>query len=297
MPIGDQAVLSTGQVDVEGFFDATTSTVSYIVTDPDTGSCTIIDPVLDYSARSGRTDTASADRLIEHVRNKDLNVRWILETHVHADHLTSAPYLQSELGGQTAIGGNVVEVQEVFAEAFHAGESFSKDGSQWDILVAEGQELELGSATIKVMETPGHTPACVSYLIADAVFVGDTIFMPDYGTARCDFPGGDANILYNSVQRILELPDQTRVFTCHDYGGEGRDYSWESSVASQRRDNVHLGGEKTRSDFVTLRQSRDAGLQLPELILPSVQVNMRAGVFPPAEENGVSYIKIPLNKF
>ena len=293
----DKAVLSEGQVRVEGFFDPATSTISYIVTDPATSVCAVIDPVLDYEARAGRTHTTSADRLVTHIKANNLDVAWILETHVHADHLTSAPYLQEAVGGQTAIGANVTSVQEVFGNAFGAGDDFRRDGSQWDKLVSEGDSLELGELAIKVMETPGHTPACVSYVIADALFVGDTIFMPDFGTARCDFPGGDAEILYASVERLLQLPDETRIFTCHDYGGEGRDYAWESTVHQQRQDNVHLGGGKTKEEFVALREGRDAGLSLPELILPSVQVNMRAGEFPPPEQDDVSYIKIPLNVF
>jgi len=293
----DNVVVSEGQVLVESLFDPTTSTVTYVVTDPSSKCCAVIDPVLDYEARAGRTSTTSADRLISHIREKGLSVEWILETHVHADHLTAAPYLQDELGGRTVIGHHVKTVQEVFGEAFNTGAVFKRDGSQWDQLVAEGDELKLGEQTIRVMETPGHTPACVSYAIADAVFVGDTIFMPDYGTARCDFPGGDAQVLYASVERLLQLPEETRVFTCHDYGGEGRGFAWESSVGQQKRDNVHLGGDKTREEFVALRTGRDANLSLPELILPSVQVNMRAGQFPPAEEDGASYIKIPLNKF
>jgi glyoxylase-like metal-dependent hydrolase (beta-lactamase superfamily II) len=288
---------SEGLVTVEGFFDPSTSTVSYIVTDPATNTCAVIDPVLDYEARSGRTNTSSAEKLVSHIHQHDLTVAWILETHVHADHLTAAPFLQQELGGQTVIGHQVKVVQEVFGEAFDAGPSFRRDGSQWDRLVQEGDMLELGQQKIRVIETPGHTPACVSYVIADAVFVGDVIFMPDYGTARCDFPGGDAETLYDSVQRLLELVPETRVFTCHDYGGEGRSYEWESSIAQQRRNNVHLGNGKTRAEFVAVREGRDAGLSLPELILPAVQINMRAGVFPPAEENGVSYIRIPLDKF
>jgi glyoxylase-like metal-dependent hydrolase (beta-lactamase superfamily II) len=297
MPLGDQAVLSQGDVDVDGFFDPSTSTVTYVVTDPTTKICAIIDPVLDYEARAGRTTTKNADKLIDHVKNKGLTVKWILETHVHADHLTAAPYIQEKLGGQTVIGHHVSKIQEVFGKAFHAGPDFERDGSQWDQLVTEGNELALGEQAIRVMETPGHTPACVSYMVADAVFVGDTIFMPDYGTARCDFPGGNAETLYNSVARVLELPDETRVFTCHDYGGEGRDFAWESSVAKQRQNNVHIGGGKSQVEFVALRQGRDAGLSLPELILPSVQVNMRAGKFPPEEADGTAYIKIPLNKF
>jgi len=295
--MSEQTVLSEGKVNVEGFFDPVTSTVTYLVSDPATGTGAIIDPVLDYEARSGRTSTSSADKLIAHVKEKDLKIKWILETHVHADHLTASPYVQKELGGQTVIGRCVTIVQQAFGDAFNAGGTFKRDGSQWDRLVGEGDELNLGDQVVKVMETPGHTPACVSYVFADAVFVGDTVFMPDYGTARCDFPGGDADILYSSVQRLMELPDDMRMFTCHDYGGEGRDFAWESSVAQQRRDNVHLGGGKSRPDFVALRKGRDAGLSLPELILPSVQVNMRAGEFPVPEDNETSYIKIPLNIF
>ena len=293
----DKAVLSEGQVRVEGFFDPSTFTVSYIVTDPATSVCAIIDPVLDYEARAGRTRTDNADRLINHVRENSLTLAWILETHVHADHVTSAPYLKGELGGEMVIGTNVTQVQEVFGKAFGAEDEFKCDGSQWDRLVSDGEELPLGDQVIRVMETPGHTPACVSYVISDAVFVGDTIFMPDFGTARCDFPGGDADILFSSVERLLALPGGTRVFTCHDYGGEGRTFAWESTIARQKSDNVHLGGGKTRAEFVDLRNGRDSGLSLPELILPSVQINMRAGNFPPKESDQISYIKIPLNIF
>ena len=281
--------------EVAGFFDDATFTVSYVIADPEARRCAIVDSVLDYDAKSGRTSTASADALIAHVRERGLSVDWILETHPHADHLTAAPYLKRALGGTIGIGEKVCRVQRNFRAVFNLGPDFRTDGSQFDRLFADGERFAIGSLKAEVMATPGHTPSCVSYRVGDAVFVGDTMFMPDYGSARCDFPEGDARTLYHSVKRILALPPQTRLFMCHDYGPNGRPYRWETTVAEQRAENIHLHDGIDEEAFVRLRRERDAGLDMPALILPAIQVNIRAGAFPPAEENGVSYLKIPLN--
>lgn len=282
---------------VKAFFDEATFTASYVVHDPTNKEAAIIDSVLDFDAASGRSDTHSADAIIAYVRDAGLKVRWILETHVHADHLSAAPYLKEKLGGTTAIGGNVPTIQKTFGEIFNAEAEFARDGRQFDKLFADGETFKIGEIEAKVIYTPGHTPACVTYVIGDAAFVGDTLFMPDYGTARCDFPGGDAKTLYRSIQKIFALPDETRVFTCHDYKAPGRDeFAWESTVAEQKAKNIHVGGGVSEDKFVKMREERDATLSMPTLILPSVQVNMRAGDFPPAEDNGVSYLKLPLNR-
>lgn len=281
---------------VTAFFDPDTSTYSYVVRDPASQACVIIDSVLDYDPASGRTKTAGAERIVEFVREQQLKVEFLLETHVHADHLSAAPYLQQQLGGQLAIGAKITTVQQVFAEIFNAEAEFAKDGSQFDRLLNEGDILTFGGMSIEVLHTPGHTPACLSYVIGDAVFVGDTLFMPDYGTARCDFPGGDAHTLYKSIQRLFELPDNTRMFLCHDYKAPGREeYCNETTVAEQRQNNIHVRQGVSEDEFVVMRTERDATLSMPTLILPSVQVNMRAGELPPAEDNGVRYLKIPLN--
>ncbi|HZJ96039.1 MAG TPA: MBL fold metallo-hydrolase [Thiopseudomonas sp.] len=281
---------------VTSFFDPATYTYSYVVRDPSSQSCVIIDSVLDYDPASGRTETISADKIISFVKEQQLNVEWLLETHVHADHLSAAPYLQAQLGGQLAIGAQITTVQQVFGEIFNAEAQFARDGSQFDRLLNEGDSLNFGDLSVQVLHTPGHTPACLSYVIGDAVFVGDTLFMPDYGTARCDFPGGDAHRLYQSIQRLFELPDSTRVFLCHDYKAPGRDeYCNETTIAEQRQNNIHVREGITAEEFVAMRTARDATLDMPTLILPSVQVNMRAGELPPAEDNGVRYLKIPLN--
>lgn len=281
---------------VTAFFDPDTSTYSYVVRDPASQACVIIDSVLDYDPASGRTKTVGAERIVEFVREQQLKVEFLLETHVHADHLSAAPYLQQQLGGQLAIGAKITTVQQVFAQIFNAEAEFAKDGSQFDRLLHEGDILTFGGMSIEVLHTPGHTPACLSYVIGDAVFVGDTLFMPDYGTARCDFPGGDAHTLYKSIQRLFELPDNTRMFLCHDYKAPGRDeHCNETTVAEQRQNNIHVRQGVTEDEFVLMRTERDATLSMPTLILPSVQVNMRAGELPPAEENGVRYLKIPLN--
>lgn len=280
---------------VKAFFDKATFTITYVVSDPETRHCAIIDSVLDYDPKSGRTRTDSADDVIDYVKTEGLSVDWLLETHAHADHLSAAPYLKRELGGRIAIGAHITMVQAVFKNLFNAESEFATDGSQFDHLFHGGDTFEFGSLQAHVLHTPGHTPACVTYVIGDAAFVGDTLFMPDYGTARCDFPGGDAHTLYRSIQEILALPADTRLFMCHDYPPEGRDPRWETSVGEQRESNIHLREGTTEADFVAMRTSRDKTLDMPVLIFPSVQVNMRAGNMPPPEENGVSYLKIPLN--
>lgn len=287
--------MSLVRPDIEAFFDPATWTVSYVVTDATSGHCAIIDPVLDYDAKSGRTSTASAQKLVEFVREKKLEVDWILETHAHADHLSSAHYLKSELGGRLAVGGRITQVQKVFKGIFNLDKEFQPDGSQFDLLLEDGQTLPLGNMALRALSVPGHTQACMAYEVGNAVFVGDTLFMPDVGTARCDFPGGDAHQLYRSVQRLLALPDETRLFMCHDYPPEGRAPEWESSVAQQRSSNIHVHAGINEESFVAMRQARDATLAMPNLILPSVQINIRAGEMPPAEANGVAYLKIPLN--
>ena len=281
---------------VTTFFDPDTYTYSYVVRDPASQACVIIDSVLDYDPASGRTKTEGAERIVAFVREQQLTVEFLLETHVHADHLSAAPYLQQQLGGRLAIGAKITTVQQVFGKIFNAEAQFATDGSQFDRLLNHGDSLTCGEMTIEVLHTPGHTPACLSYVIGDAVFVGDTLFMPDYGTARCDFPGGDAHTLYRSIQRLFELPDNTRMFLCHDYKAPGRDeYCNETTVAEQRQNNIHVREGVSEDQFVAMRTERDATLSMPTLILPSVQVNMRAGELPPAEDNGVRYLKIPLN--
>lgn len=283
---------------VTHFFDEPTNTFSYVVQDPDSQSCAILDSVLDFDYAAGRTDVRSADEIIAFVRDHDLQVEWILETHVHADHLSAAPYLHETLGGKTGIGANITVVQDVFGKAFNAGTEFARDGSQFDRLFEEGDTFAIGQLEGRVLHTPGHTPACLTYVIGNAAFVGDTLFMPDYGTARCDFPGGDARTLYRSIQKVLALPDETRLFLCHDYKAPDREeYQHETSVAEQRAANVHVHEGISEEAFVKMRTERDATLDMPKLILPSVQVNMRAGHMPPAEDNGQVYLKVPVNKF
>ena len=281
---------------IQAFFDPATSTYSYVVSDPATAQCAIIDSVLDYDAAAGRTDTASADRLIAYVREQGLSVQWLLETHVHADHLSAAPYLKAALGGRLAIGEQICVVQTTFGTLFNAGSEFAVDGRQFDELLKDDQPFQIGSLSARAMHTPGHTPACMTYLIGDAAFVGDTLFMPDYGTARCDFPGGDARSLYRSIARLFALPDSTRLFMCHDYLAPGREqHCYQTTVGEQRAHNVHVHQGISEEAFVSMRQTRDAGLAMPALMLPAVQVNMRAGHLPPAEDNGVRYLKVPLN--
>ena len=285
-------------VQVRSFFDEATFTVTHVLSDPATGKAAIIDSVLDFDPASGRTSTASADAVIAYVREQGLEVEWLLETHAHADHLSAAPYLQEQLGGRLAIGRHILTVQNVFGKIFNEGTRFARDGSQFDHLFDEGDRFSVGTIPAIALHVPGHTPADMAYVIGDAVFIGDTLFMPDYGSARADFPGGDAHILYRSVRRLLSLPEASRLFLCHDYKAPGRDtYAWETTVAEQRRSNVHLHDGISEDDFVAMRKARDATLDMPRLILPSIQINMRGGHFPEPEENGVSYLKLPLNQF
>ena len=285
------------QPEISAFFDDATNTISYVLRDPGGNACAIIDSVLDFDYSSGRTDTRSADRIIAHVQEHALNVQWLLETHVHADHLSAAPYLQDRLGGKIGIGANIRQVQDVFGKVFNEGTEFQRDGSQFDQLFQDGDSLHIGQLRGDVLHTPGHTPACLTYVIGDAAFVGDTLFMPDFGTARCDFPGGSSAVLFDSIQKILSLPDETRIFVGHDYKAPGREeFAWESTVGAQKARNVHVGDGASREDFVDLRDTRDAQLDMPKLIIPSIQVNMRAGQFPPEEEDGSVYLKVPVNK-
>ena len=278
------------------FFDDKTNSASYVVHDPETMQAAIIDPVLDYDLISGRTSTESADKIAAHVTEVGLTVAWIIETHVHADHLTASRRLRKQLGGKSGIGHGITEVQKTFGALFNVTDTLPADGSQFDETFADGATFKIGNIEARIMATPGHTPACVTYVIGDACFVGDTMFMPDSGTARCDFPGGEAKQLYASLQKILELPEDMRLFVCHDYGAGGtRDFAWETTVAVQRDTNIHIGGGALEHDYVQMRRDRDATLSLPRLIIPAVQVNMRAGEMPPVEENGTSYIKVPVD--
>ena len=285
------------QPDVTAFFDDPTNTVSYIVKDPSGRACAIIDSVLDFNHASGTTDTKSADAIISHVKEHGLDVAWILESHVHADHLSAAPYLQEQLGGKIGIGHNITIVQDTFGKVFNEGTAFQRDGSQFDQLFKEGDSLHIGQLRGDVLQTPGHTPACLTFVIGDAAFVGDTLFMPDFGTARCDFPGGSAQDLYASIQKILALPDETRIFVGHDYKAPGREeFAWETTVGAQKAANVHIGGARSENDFVEMREARDATLAMPRLIIPSLQVNMRAGNMPEPDEQGDIFLKVPINK-
>ena len=282
--------------EVKAFFDNATNTVSFLAKDPDSQSVAIIDSVLDFNFSNGHTDTESADEIIAYVKANDLKVEWVLESHVHADHLSAAPYIQQQVGGKIGIGSNITIVQDVFGKVFNEGSEFQRDGSQFDKLFVDGDTIEIGGLSVDVMHTPGHTPACMTYVVGDAAFVGDTMFMPDFGTARCDFPGGSADDLYASIQKILTLPDETKIFVGHDYKAPGRDeFAWETTVAAQKAANIHVGAGKGQADFVKMRTDRDAQLSMPKLIVPSIQVNMRAGQMPAAEENGQIYLKVPIN--
>ncbi|TCL09039.1 glyoxylase-like metal-dependent hydrolase (beta-lactamase superfamily II) [Shimia isoporae] len=283
--------------EVTGFFDDATNTISFVVKDPNSASCAIIDSVLDFDYSSGRTDTKSADEVIEFVKKNDLKVEWLLESHVHADHLSAAPYLQERIGGKIGIGENITVVQDTFGKVFNEGTEFQRDGSQFDKLFVEGDSFHIGQMRGDVLHTPGHTPACLTYVIGDAAFVGDTLFMPDFGTARCDFPGGSSEMLFSSIQKILALPEETRIFVGHDYKAPGRDeYAWETTVGEQKALNVHVGEGKTQEEFVEMRDARDATLAMPKLIIPSLQVNMRAGQMPEPDEEGDVFLKVPVNK-
>ena len=280
---------------VQPFFDPVTGTVSYVVHEKPGSACAVVDPVLDYDPKSGKTFTSSAERIVAFVRERQLRLQWILETHAHADHLTAAPFLHEQLGGQIAIGKRITAVQGVFKKVFNLEPGFALDGSQFDRLLEDGETFAIGSLQARAMSAPGHTPACMAYQVGDAVFVGDTLFMPDVGSARCDFPGGSASTLFRSVRRLLALPPQTRLFMCHDYPPAGREAQWECTVADQRERNIHLHDGVSEAEFVAMRTARDKTLEMPTLILPSIQVNIRAGRLPPAEDNGVSYLKIPVN--
>ena len=283
--------------DITSFFDEATNTISYIVCDPNGSSCAIIDSVLDFDFASGRTDTRSADKLINFVKENKLDVQWLLESHVHADHLSAAPYIQVEVGGKIGIGSHITDVQETFGKIFNEGTEFQRDGSQFDKLFVEGDTFHIGQLRGDVLHTPGHTPACMTYVIGDAAFVGDTLFMPDFGTARCDFPGGSSENLFSSIQKILSLPDATRIFVGHDYKAPGREhYAWETTVGEQKKKNIHIKSGKSKEDFVKLRDERDAKLAMPKLIVPSLQINMRAGNMPEPDEQGDVFLKVPINK-
>jgi glyoxylase-like metal-dependent hydrolase (beta-lactamase superfamily II) len=281
--------------EIKAYFDAPTNTVSYLVTDPATKKCAVVDSVLNFDYPSGTISYAQADEIIGDITDQGLTLDWLIETHVHADHLSAAPYIQEKLGGKIMISKEITVVQNIFGKVFNAGTEFERDGSQFDMLLADGDTYQVGSIDAKVLHTPGHTPACMAHVIGDAVFVGDTLFMPDGGSARADFPGGDARVLYQSIQKIFTLPDDTRMFICHDYMPGGRDVKWETTVGEQKRDNIHVGKGNSEEDFVAMREARDATLGMPTLIMPSIQVNMRAGHMPQAEDNGSTYLKVPVS--
>jgi len=282
---------------VKAFFDPQTNTISYVVRDPNGHAAAVIDSVLDFDHASGTTQTSSADKIIAYAKEEALDIQWLLESHVHADHLSAAPYIQEKLGGKIGIGNNITLVQDTFGKVFNEGTEFQRDGSQFDQLFDHGDVFHIGQMRVDVLHTPGHTPACLTYVIEDAAFVGDTLFMPDFGTARCDFPGGSSQTLYESIQKILALPDETKIFVGHDYKAPGRDeYSWETTVGEQRKKNVHIGGDVKAEAFVKLRDERDAKLAMPKLIVPSLQINMRAGNMPPPDEHGDVFLKLPINK-
>ncbi|WP_137156453.1 MBL fold metallo-hydrolase [Rhizobium sp. FKL33] len=283
--------------DVTAFFDADTNTVSYVVRDPDSQACAVIDSVLDFDYAAGRISHASADRVIDHIRAHGLTLEWLIETHVHADHLSAAPYIQSKLGGRIGIGDKIIQVQHTFGKIFNEGTEFERDGSQFDRLFADGDAYTIGGLEARAIHTPGHTPACMTHVIGDAAFVGDTLFMPDGGTARADFPGGDARILFRSIRKVLALPPETRLFMCHDYGPNGREIRWETTVAEERAHNIHVRDGVGEDDFVALRTARDETLAMPRLIIPSIQVNMKAGELPAPEDDGKRYLKVPLDAF
>lgn len=280
---------------VEAFFDDATNTISYVVKDPNSNACAIIDSVMDIDYAAGRITYDHADNLIAYIQDNDLDLQWIIESHVHADHLSAAPYIQQKLGGKMGVGENITIIQEVFGKFFNEGTAFQRDGSQFDMLFSDGMTYKIGTMDAFVMHTPGHTPACMVHVMGNAAFIGDTLFMPDAGSARCDFPGGSAEDLYRSIQKVLCLPDEMRLFMCHDYGPDGREIQWETTVAEEKQHNIHVGGDKTKADFVKFRTERDATLGMPTLIIPSLQVNMRAGNVP-TDEDGNPLLKVPLNK-
>ena len=288
------ALNTSPQTEVIASFDAPTNTISYIVKDPNSNACAVIDSVMNMDYAAGRITFESADSIIQTVTDRGLDLQWIIETHVHADHLSAAPYLQDKLGGQIGISSKIIDVQNTFGKIFNEGTEFQRDGSQFDALFEDGDSYQVGTLHANVIATPGHTPACMVHVMGDVAFVGDTLFMPDGGSARADFPGGDAGILYDSIQKVLSLPDETRLFMCHDYGPNGRAIQWETTVAEQKANNIHVGGGKTREDFIKFRTERDATLAVPKLIIPSLQVNMRAGVIP-TDKDGNRVLKVPVN--
>ncbi|WP_460275432.1 MBL fold metallo-hydrolase [Celeribacter sp. ULVN23_4] len=281
--------------EVKAFFDPATWTISYVVKDPASNACAVVDSVMDIDYAAGRITYESADEIIKYVQDNDLKVEWLIETHVHADHLSAAPYIQDKLGGKIGIGEHIVTVQETFGKVFNEGTEFQRDGSQFDRLFKDGDTYDVGSIHCFAMHTPGHTPACMVHVMGDATFTGDTLFMPDGGSARADFPGGDAGVLYDSIQKVLALPDDMRLFMCHDYGPNGRDIAWETTVGAEKEHNIHVGGGKSKEDFVKFRTERDAQLAMPRLIIPSLQVNMRAGELPPPDQDGKTFLKVPVN--
>ncbi|MBN9335461.1 MBL fold metallo-hydrolase [Devosia sp.] len=281
--------------DVTAFFDAPTNTISYVVRDPGSNTCAVIDSVMDIDYAAGRITYDGADRIIDFIKANGLEVEWLIETHVHADHLSGAPYIQSKVGGKLGIGENITVVQDTFGKIFNEGTEFQRDGSQFDRLFSDGDSYQIGGLAVHVMHTPGHTPACMTHVVGDAAFVGDTLFMPDGGSARADFPGGDARVLYRSIQRVLSLPRETRLFMCHDYGPNGRDIAWETTVGDEIDHNIHVGHGTDEDAFVAMREARDATLAMPKLIIPSLQINMRAGQLPPKDKDGKTYLKVPVN--
>ena len=285
----------TTKPQVDAFFDEATNTITYLVKDPDSNACAVIDSVMDIDYAAGRISFNHADEIIRQIQARQLQLEWIIETHVHADHLSAAPYIQQKLGGKIGIGSEITTVQNTFGKVFNEGTEFQRDGSQFDRLFEDGDRYQIGRMAAFAMHTPGHTPACMSHVIGDAVFVGDTLFMPDSGSARADFPGGDAGQLYDSIQRILSLPESMRLFMCHDYGNENRNIQWETTIAEEKADNIHVGQGKTREEFIKMRTQRDASLDMPKLIIPSLQVNMRAGQLPPEDDQGKTFLKVPVN--
>ena len=281
---------------VKAFFDPATNTISYVVQDPGSKACAVIDPVMDIDLAAGRITSDHADEMIAYIKSEGLELTWLIETHAHADHLSGSPYIQQKLGGKIGIGRMITVVQEEFGKIFNEGTEFQRDGSQFDRLFDDGETYEVGGMKALVMHTPGHTPACMTHVIGDTAFVGDTLFMPDGGSARADFPGGDAGILYDSIQRVLSLPDEMRLFMCHDYGPGGREIRWETTVAEEKANNIHIGGGISRDDFIAMREARDKTLKMPQLIIPSIQVNMRGGKLPPADDEGTTFLKVPVNR-
>lgn len=281
--------------EVTAFFDEDTNTISYVVKDPDSTSCAVIDSVMDIDYAAGRITNESSDRIIDHIEKNGLTLEWIIETHAHADHLSGAPYIQQKLGGKIGIGEHILTIQTVFGKIFNEGTEFQRDGSQFDKLFANGDRYRIGNMEAFAIHTPGHTPACMVHVVGNATFTGDTLFMPDGGSARADFPGGDAGMLYDSIQKVLSLPDDMRLFMCHDYGPDGRDFAWETTVAQEKSENIHVGHGKSREEFVAMREARDKTLGMPKLIIPSLQVNIRAGAIP-KDKDGNMMLKVPVNK-